>query len=536
MPKQILEKAFELRAWQAEAFRRVMETIQRRTSNFLCVATPGSGKTKLGLVIAHDLLKKKLIDRVVVVTPSTNLTKQWAAEAAYFTGIDLDPDFSNHQGCETSDFHGIAITYALLAQDKKGVHMQNTFNRRTLVILDEPHHMGDSLAWGDAAQKAFENAVFRFLISGTPFRSDDAKIPFVTYDETNTSIADYSYSYERAIKDNVCRPVYFTIHDGRMKWKVDTLEFNKTFKDYVEKDQVAKRLRTALDHEGNFVRDVFRGADEKLTELRRTHPDAGGLIFAVTQAHAKQIAKVVDEITGEMPPVVISEDADGCSKIHMFKHSSMRWMVSVKMVSEGIDIPRLRVGVYFTNVKAELFFRQLVGRFVRVQKELGEQEAYIFIPQDKDIVKLAETVQEEREHALDDLKAASENSSDSADLWGNQYTPALKGKFQPLASESVGSKTIAVAVEITSGARFGIDHRKIENDNPVYIQKEILRDRLNTLAKRFALKKRNGSNQKPDFKLAHKIWIEKGGKSMDLETIQELKNREQFYINLLRSN
>lgn len=535
MPRLISDRVFDMRTWQQEAFRSVMEKIIIGGSSFLCTATPGSGKTKLGLVIAHELFKKKLIDRVMVVTPTTTLTKQWAAEAAYFAGLDLDPDFTNHQGCETSDFHGIAITYALLAQDKKGIHVQNTFNRRTFVILDEPHHMGDSLAWGEAAQKAFQNAVFRFLISGTPFRSDDAKIPFVTYDDTNTSIADYTYSYERAIQENVCRPVYFTIHDGRMKWKVDKLEFNKTFKDFVEKDQVSKRLRTALDHQGNFVRDVFRAADLKLTEIRQTHKDAGGLIFAITQAHTKQIAKVVEEITGELPPVVISEDADGTQKIQMFKHSNWRWMVSVKMVSEGIDIPRLRVGVYFTNVKADLFFRQLVGRFVRVQKELGDQEAYIFIPQDKDIVKLAETIQEEREHALDEMKSAQKGAADK-DLWGNQYTPALKGKFEPLGSDSISSKTIAVSVEITSGAKHRVDYRKIEDQNPVYVQKEIIKKRLNDLAKRYAVKHSGGNGNRPDFKLLHKKYLEQGGKHMDLQTIEELKSREQFYISQLRSN
>lgn len=537
MPKQITERKFELRTWQAEAEKVTHEKYKSSAQdyqNFLCVATPGSGKTKLGLLIAHNLFRKKIIDRLVVVTPTTTLTKQWASEAAYFAGIDLDPDFTNHQGCETSDFHGIAITYALLAQDKKGIHAQNTFDKRTFVILDEPHHMGDSLAWGESAQKAFEGAVFRFLISGTPFRSDDCKIPFVTYDETNTSIADYTYSYERAILDNVCRQVYFTIHDGRMKWKVDKLEFNKTFKDFVEKDQVSKRLRTALDHQGNFIRDVFRAADLKLTELRKTHANAGGLIFAVTQSHAKQIAKVVEEITGELPPVVISEDADGTQKIQQFKHSNWRWMVSVKMVSEGIDIPRLRIGCYFTNVKADLFFRQLVGRFVRVQKELGDQEAYIFIPQDKDIVKLAETIQEEREHALDQLKSAQESSSDK-DLWGNQYTPALKGKFEPLASDSIGSKTIAVAVEVTT-ARYGIDHQRIEDQNPVYVQKETIKKRLNDYAKKYALKHSGGNGNRPDFKLLHKKYLEAGGKHMDLQTVEELKSREQYYISQLRSN
>ena len=536
MPRFLSDRHFELRPWQVECRRAIREKYLT-AKDFLAVATPGSGKTKLGLVIAYELRKENLIDRIVVVTPSDNLKRQWAADAAAFAGLDLDPDFTNGHGMETTDFHGIIITYAMLGQDKKNVHMQNTFNKRTFVIFDEIHHAGESLTWGDAIKKSFEEAVFRLSLSGTPFRSDDAVIPFITY-ENGISRADYTYSYERAIKENVCRPVYFCIFDGRMRWKVHETEFEHTFKEHLAPDQVSKRLKTALDSKGNFVRDVLKAANEKLTEIRSSHPDAAGLIFATTQKHAKEIQKVLYEMTGENAPVVISEDADGSGKIQQFKDSHSRWLVSVKMVSEGIDIPRLRVGVYFTIVKAELFFRQAVGRFVRMLAHLQSQDAFIFIPQDRDIVRLAETIQEERDHALDEADHAKNGSEDSdVDLFGNEYTPALTGKFTPLESQSTTHKTIAVNVEITSGARFGIDHRKIlRNENPVFVQKEILRDSLNNLAKKYAIKLIRGNrNIRPDFRAAHKLWIDQGGKQMEFETIEELQKREQFYIELLRA-
>ncbi len=534
MSRKITQRAFELRTWQQEAFRAVWNCYEQTKKYFLCVATPGSGKTKFALAIAHEFLRNNIIDRIVVVTPSDNLKRQWAAEAAAFAGIDLDPDFNNAQGIETTDFHGIVITYALLGQDKNKIQQQNCFRLRTLVILDEVHHAGESLTWGDAVNNSFQDAIFKLSLSGTPFRTDDAKIPFITYDENNTSVSDYNYSYERAILENVCRPVYFSIFDGQMKWKVDKLEFDHSFKDYLTPDQISKRLRTALDPKGNFIRDIIKAADSKLEEIRLSHPDAAGLIFAATQAHAKEISKVINKITGENPPVVISDDVDGSEKISQFKNDSSKWLVSVKMVSEGVDIPRLRVGVYSTIVKSELFFRQAVGRFVRVLSHLQAQDAYIFIPQDKDIVKLAESIQEERDHALDNAKKKS-NGIGFTDLFGNDYTPALKGKFVPLGSEATNHKVIAVNVEINSGAKHSIDYRKVESENPTYIQREILHDRLNTLAKRYALKARNGNNNiKPDFKLAHKLWIQQGGKNMDIETLIELKRREQFYINLLR--
>lgn len=537
MKRQITERNFELRDWQQEAFRLVINTAIMGKKDFLCVATPGAGKTKFALTVAHYFLKERYCERVVVVTPSDGLKRQWAYEAANFAGIDLDPDFTNNQGIEVNDFYGVAITYALLGMDKKQAQTQNTFQKKTFVIFDEVHHAGKSLTWGDAVLKAFENAVFRLAISGTAFRSDDAQIPFITY-ENKISKADYTYSYERAIKENVCRPVYFTIHDGTMKWKVGTDEFEHTFKDNLEPDQVSKRLKTALDPKGNWVKDVLKDANQKLTEIRQTHHNAAGLVFAATQRHAKDLATVIKELTGELPPVVVSSDNDGSEKIQAFKNGNGRWLVSVRMVSEGVDIPRLRVGVYFTIIKAELYFRQAVGRFVRVLKSLQSQDAFVFIPQDKNIVKLAETIQLERDHALDDAdRKAGPSDGINTDLFGNEYTPALQGKFTMLGSEAGDSKTIAVNVEISSGAKHGIDTRRIpQNNHPVYLQKERLRDNINLLAKRYAIKQTNGNrNIRPDFKALHKIWIEKGGKEMHLETIDELNKRLQFYSNLLRT-
>ncbi|MBR7503214.1 ATP-dependent helicase, partial [Mycobacterium tuberculosis] len=84
---------------------------------------------------------------------------------------------------------------------------------RTLVILDEVHHAGDALSWGDAVREAFGPAVRRLSLTGTPFRSDTSPIPFVTYapdaEGIRTSVADYSYGYGRALKDSVVRPVLF---------------------------------------------------------------------------------------------------------------------------------------------------------------------------------------------------------------------------------------------------------------------------------------------------------------------------------------
>jgi superfamily II DNA or RNA helicase len=537
MGRAIGNKVFELRIWQQEAFRSVTAATVQGKKDFLCVATPGSGKTKFALAVAHYFLKEKYCERIVVVTPTDSLKRQWAQEAATFAGLDIDPDFTNAMGAEAVDYHGMVVTYSLLGQDKKQIHKQLTFQKKTFVIFDEIHHAGDNLSWGNAIRESFDKAVFRLAISGTAFRSDDNPIPFISY-ENRVSIADYTYAYDRAIKENVCRPVYFCLFDGKMKWKVGSEEFESTFKEYLTPDQVSKRLKTAIDAKGNWVRDVISAAEQKLTEIRRSHPTAGAMIFAATQKHAKEIASVVEDITGIKPPVVVSEESDSSDELEAFKNSNARWLVSVKMVSEGVDIPRLRIGVYFTIVKAELFFRQAVGRFVRVLKDLLYQDAFIFIPQDREVVKLAENIQTERDHALDEAERPGTAGADGQkDLFGNDYVPALQGRFIPIGSQATDSKTIAVNVEINGGAKHTIDTRKPLEEQPVFMQKHSLREKINALAKRIALQRRNGnSNIRPDWEYAHKQYLTAGGKKMELETVDELINRLNFYQKLLRGN
>lgn len=533
-------RVFELREWQKEDFRKWLDYIENGKKDFLTVATPGAGKTKSALHKAHYLLHNNLVDRVVVVTYTEYLKRQWAKEAALFAGIDLDPDYVNSQGREAIDYNGISITYALLGHDKYGIHAKNSLAKRTFLITDEIHHAGENLAWGNAIKSSFENATFRLALSGTPFRSDDCEIPFITYVD-DVSRADYTYSYERAIRENVCRPIFFNVFNGKMKWKVDTSEFQATFEDYLAPDQVARRLRTALEASSNYVKHVVTEAHSKLIEIRKTHHDAAGLITCIDQTHAKQVMKVFKQTIGIEPLLVISDEGSGKQIIEDFASSTAPWLVSVKMVSEGVDIPRLRVGGLLTNVKTKMYFRQFVGRFVRVLSNLEAQDAYVFIPQDRDIVKLAENIQDEVNHALAEAKRRSGTSSFGGvdiDLFGNEssYTTALKGKYIPLGAEATDFHEISVNISINTGMKESVVKSSL-NEDPVFIQKEYLRNNINRLAKRIALFKRNGNqNIKPDFKYAHKKWIENGGKSMEQETIQELQKRVQFYQNLMRSS
>ena len=398
-PRSVLDNDFSfLRGWQKDAYEEYFRVTRR---DFLLVATPGAGKTAYALTVATRLLATREIAAVTVVTPTEHLKYQWAQAAARF-GIAIDPSYRNAQGRAGADFRGVAVTYAQVAAHPV-LHRARTENRRTLVIFDEIHHAGDALSWGDAVREAFEPARRRLALTGTPFRSDANPIPFVTYvpepDGAKRSASDYVYGYGPALADGVVRPVIFLAYSGEMHWRTRAGdEITATLGTPMTKDQIAQAWRTALDPSGEWITRVLEAADKRLTEVRRGMPDAGGLVIAGDHETARAYAALLRRVSGERPAVVLSDDPTASRKISSFAASEARWMVAVRMVSEGVDVPRLAVGVYATSVSTALFFAQAVGRFVRARRR-GET-ASVFLPSVPVLLGFAAELEAERDHVL----------------------------------------------------------------------------------------------------------------------------------------
>jgi superfamily II DNA or RNA helicase len=387
-----------LRGWQKAAYAEYFSATKR---DFLLVATPGAGKTTYALAIARELLSRREIQAVTIVTPTEHLKYQWAQAARRF-GIAIDPSYRNAQGRAGADFHGVAVTYAQVAAHP-ALHRGRTQNRTTLVIFDEIHHAGDALSWGDAVKEAFDPAKRRLALTGTPFRSDANPIPFVTYvpepDGAKRSASDYVYGYGPALQDGVVRPVIFLAYSGEMHWRTRAGdEISATLGTPMTREQIAQAWRTALDPSGEWIQRVLEAADRRLTEVRRGMPDAGGLVIASDHETARAYAALLRKISGERPVVVLSDDPSASKKISAFAASPSRWMVAVRMVSEGVDVPRLAVGVYATSVSTPLFFAQAVGRFVRARKR-GET-ASVFVPSVPTLLGFAAELEAERDHVV----------------------------------------------------------------------------------------------------------------------------------------
>ena len=447
-----MTEATPLRAWQAEAIEKYES---EAPADFLVTATPGAGKTTFGLALAARLWAARVIDRIIVVAPTDHLRTQWA-DAAVRRGLLLDPNLSNGVGRIRDGAQGYVTTYAQVAA-KPLLHRRRTEAKRALVILDEIHHAGDSLAWGDAVYEAFEPARRRLSLTGTPFRTKPAeRIPFVTYRAAGPgeviSEADYTYGYREALADHVVRPVVFAAYAGTSRWINSAGEVLAA--DLGEDSTGAYEdaaWRTALNPAGAWVPHVLAAIDDRISHLRATGmSDAAGLILASDQDAARAYADLVRKVTGEKPVLILSDDPKASQRIAEFEHGRHRLAVCVRMVSEGVDIPRAAVLGFLTSYRTPLFFAQAVGRVVRAR---GPREtATVFLPAVRPLLRLAAELEEQRDHVVRVSGPAGDDLDALEPVEEPDNEPTGEGEFTPLAAEAAFAHLLHAGRAITGEA------------------------------------------------------------------------------------
>jgi superfamily II DNA or RNA helicase len=432
-----------LRAWQRHALDRLEGW---SGEPFLISAAPGAGKTRPALELARNLLSKREVSRVVVLCPTTPLTRQWAIAAAA-SGVQLQPDATGPR--PPRDFHGVAVTYARVSSDP--CSWAAKVSEDTLVIVDEAHHLGEDLTWGTSFQRAFASVPRRLLLSGTPFRSDASPIPGVRYDRDGLVVPDVSYTYAEAVADGICRPVAFVTFDGTLSWRSGDDVIESSFETVLTPREASRRYRTAISTElPDGLPRILREADGKLRALRAEgHRDAGGLAVAADATHARRIAKLLTEVTGKTPVVVLHTETKASQKLAQFRSSHEPWIVAVNMVSEGVDIPRLRVGVYATAAKTPLIFRQIVGRFVRTTPGRAPEASWVYLPADQTLRGHASEVETELRHAL--------HRDEPEEGWDEprerrESEPSPSAEFVPLSAEFAAQMTLFGAPQALAAA------------------------------------------------------------------------------------
>ena len=400
------------RGWQLKANERVCNKLDAKAKTALVVAGVGSGKTIFAQMFTNEKFKKKVFDNVVIVSPTENIKYNWAStfEKYFDIPIDFKYNFKYHFN---QDYKGISITYKSLESEFNYEVLKGRINERTLIIVDEVHHAGDTKSWGEGLLNIGENAGFILLLSGTPTRSDNSKIPFVDYTFDSKSNlyslnSDFEYTYSDSVKDLICCPVKFTSSKsefGTMLGDINILDRD------TQKNDASKYLRKLLKvtDEECYVYKTWKKGNEELNIINdSTNKDHAGLVICNSIGDAKRLYNLILKNYGpDFVELVHSDDKDSSKKINNFKESNKSWIVSVNMVSEGVDIPRIRTIVYMTNVTTFLYFMQVLGRGVRnYDKNLHNiiDVCQILIPDYKPLLDNAEIVEKSIRHIVDNIK------------------------------------------------------------------------------------------------------------------------------------
>ena len=422
--------------WQDEFLDDFMEKVRKQDAYSL-VACPGAGKTAASTKGARGLLDGSTVKRIVICAHNEEICKQWQ-RTAHNLGLELYCGWRTEHGSQL-DYRGFVVTYQSLATNAEG-HRALCARFPTLLIVDEAHHVGTDLAWDAAINRAFEPVKKTLVISGTPFRHDGRLPAFIEHTrdaETGEVMrkVDFRYSYARAIEDGVCREIYFPHFDGEADWisRSGERQSAKISDDTLSRTLESERNRAALNANGDWIRTIFAEANAKLTECRQAgHDNAGGLILATDRNEARNFERALAEVTGEKATVVISGDPLVANGIDEFRRSNRRWVIAVKMINEGVDIPRLRVLVYATICQTELHFLQAMGRITRAGGDDDKYLAYAFLPHRKEFLEYAAAMRKERDDAVARI-AASRGGADEP-LEPREQTSTM---FMPLASSAI---------------------------------------------------------------------------------------------------
>ena len=524
------------RGWQVGAFRKFTGAKEP----FLVEATPGAGKTIFSALCAKHLLDTEAVNFVVIVVPTTALKGD--KDAGFLgdwnkVGVQICTVLKDGHG-RPKEYAGAVVTYQQLNNLVSTFKVWVSNGARLMFVFDEVHHASEANVWGQAVDACGDMASRVLAMTGTPFRGDGARISFVHYDNEGTAQADHKYGYLEAVKDRVCRPVQFMTDDGLAQYVINEIEEEVRLSEANDAN-VGPASAAIFKADSEWLRRVIEKADARLDEYRVFDHNAGGIVICRPgtddndDRHLHQVAKLLRQVTGDAPEIITHDDVDANSKIERFRMGETKWICSVRKISEGVDIKRLRVMVMANRPGTELLFRQLVGRVVRVEDSTAYEDATVFLAKFPQLVKWAGQISEEAEGGLKEQRERSETDGDvergettfiplggtHEDGGGvSEYGEAFNRAEIDFAEHWKRGDPQLVNVPLTAIAhlvrKMGVSVPEEQPaQEPLAVQKKRVRSSINNKARNLAYRK---NSETPDFAAVWRlVFTHTGAKSLD---------------------
>ena len=377
-----------LRDWQQKCIKIALTKYNNNNNNtvkhFLTLATPGAGKTVMASVLAKRLYDEKLVDIILCFSPSSVVSADFADELS----LRFNSRFDGSIGA-------LGDSYTYQALSTLNANVWQLFEQyRVFVIFDEIHHCAgssieDANSWGSPILNLIkEKAAFTLSLTGTPWRSDSLPIALSNYcNESGQINCDYVYGLKEAISDKVCRVPQIIALDNN-KITLTSSGETTTFTNFFELLKAKVISYSELVTNELVIENLLLRATNKLNKIRSINPEAGGLIVASSISHANVINTIMRSKFNSSAIIVTSSENEPDKIIKQFRQSDSEWLISVGMVSEGTNIPRLQVCCNLTNYRTELYFRQILGRILRMTDSVN-QDAFMFMPAEPNLIDFA---------------------------------------------------------------------------------------------------------------------------------------------------
>lgn len=410
-----------LRAWQQESVSLALERYQSGQSHFQVQATPGAGKTVMAAKVAKMLLEADEIDLVLCFSPSLTIAQGIQGTFSWM----LDCSFNGGLGALGASFTYQSMKY--LPDSFWGTLKKH----RVLAVFDEIHHCsGDEVqnanVWGKQILTRIQGiAKYTLGLSGTPWRSDLMPITLAEYSGPDGYIkCDYQYSLKQAIEDRVCRAPKIALIDNE-HLSISEGGESKSFSSILELlKQTSTSYQSILYNREAMLYLLGLGC-QKLESIRTENPNAGGVVVAASVSHAIEIQNLLSEIFHQTTQIVTYHHDNPLGTIEQFRNGQAQWIISVGMISEGTDIPRLQVCCHLSSIKTELYFRQVLGRVLRVN-DAQNQEAWLYTFAEENLVAFAEEIEKDIPDSCIFIQAGEPNTSQTSEFSESQNKPMNK--------------------------------------------------------------------------------------------------------------
>lgn len=412
-----------LRKWQSKCVKAALEHFKLQSKHFFALATPGAGKSIMAAELVTQLFQQNMIDLVLCLSPSAEVRD------------GISRTFKLHRPDIFHDGIGsvvVSMTYQkLLTLDDE--FLKPALNKRLFVILDEAHHCsggGESIpnAWGSKVlNQILAYATYTLSLSGTPWRTDKLPIALAKYCVNDSLIVNYQYGLAQAISDGVCRRPIVTLIDN------DICNINhKTYASISDALSKTELMYKHIVEDPAALKHILKLSITKLNLIRSKTPDAAGLVVAYSIEHARKIKQLLEIEFGQTAVIVTYREKQAQQIIKNFRHGNAQWIVSVGMIAEGTDIPRLHVCCHITTVRTELYFRQILGRIMRVRSTDNAKECYLFTFAEPELKRFADNIQTE----LPDYKVVY-NTAHSAGKTCETHEKSVRGNCGLISSNDV---------------------------------------------------------------------------------------------------